>query len=902
MNPPYATDVLKWQRVNALLQQGLELPQDQRAEWLARLAGEHPEVVAQLRVLLERSVAQSDTFMRRPVSGHWVQDEALGGPGDAPGDVIGPYRLLRALGQGGMGAVWLAERVDASPQRRVALKLPLHGWARGVIERLEQERDTLAALEHPNIARLYDAGSTAMGRPYVAMEFVDGAPIDVFAAEHHLPIRARVSLLLQVARAVSYAHGRLVVHRDLKPSNILVTADGDVRLLDFGAAKLLRDDGPQDSALTREAGRAFSPDYAAPEQIRGEPVTVSTDVYSLGVVLFELLTGTRPYSLKRHSATGLAAALEEAESPLASSIVTNPRSARRELRGDLDNIIAKALKKNVTERYATVGEFADDLVRWLHYQPVRARPDSVAYRVAKFVRRNRIAVAVGTLMVAALMAAAIITTKEMLEARTQRDVARAQAKRAQAEERFANMVLEQTGTAGHPLSREEMLDRSVELLDQQYGDDPQFIASSLIPISDRYMELGNTRKELAVLEKAESIARRLGDPVLLISVQCNAVETETDLGNIEGARRRMTEARTLLAHTAGIPMERRIECIHADATLADALGDRARAVDLIESAISLQESRDRTDRAYRALLSHAQVLYLYAGRPKDAYALVEKTLSVLEKTDAKNSEAIFGALHNQSLALNQMGEVQAALRREQEAVAISTGGDPKQPVAALAANALGRLFTRLARPRDGELWSGRAAAAAREGGNVATQIIALATLAEAQAMAGELSKARTAAEEAALRITAGSDSRARIAVERARTIVALKRNDLRGVNVAVASLLNLIGYPDPDKVRVVQSADTQLLLAARAALQTGDAPAAVRLASAALALANELAREPRHSASVGEARLLLAQAYLAQGERDSAHASLHGAIEGLSTGLAPDHPLTLEAAALEARL
>jgi serine/threonine-protein kinase len=198
-----------------------------------------------------------------------------------------------------MGTVWLAERADGTLQRQVALKLPRYGWAAGVAERLGQERDALAALEHPHIARLYDAGITPAGRPYLAMEYVDGLPIDAFAAAHGLSVRARVGLLQQVAAAVQYAHGRLVVHRDLKPSNILVTRHGEARLLDFGAAKLLHD-GPQDSALTREVGRALSPDYAAPEQIRNEPITVASDVYSLGIVLFELLTGSRPYTLGAH--------------------------------------------------------------------------------------------------------------------------------------------------------------------------------------------------------------------------------------------------------------------------------------------------------------------------------------------------------------------------------------------------------------------------------------------------------------------------------------------------------------------------------------------------------------------------------------------------------------------------
>lgn len=898
-------DLPRWQRLNALLQEALVQPQEQRQAWLDRVGPEHQDLLPLLSALLSRGAAETNGFMSRPVTGVWAQ--ALGAvaadpAGERPGQDIGPYRLLRELGMGGMGTVWLAERTDDGPQRQVAVKLPLHGWARGVAERLEQERDTLAALEHPNIARLYDAGVTATGRPYLTMEFVDGLPIDAFAAEHNLSVRARLELILQVARAVAYAHGRLIVHRDLKPSNILVTRQGDVSLLDFGAAKLLRDDGPQDSALTREAGRALSPDYASPEQIRGEAITVASDVYSLGVVVFELLTGQRPYRLQRHSTAALEAAIAEAEIPLPSSIVTDDRKLCREIRGDLDNIVAKALKKAPQERYNTVSAFADDLRRWLDYEPVSARPDSVPYRVGKFVRRNRVAVAASAFVFIALTLAATVTTVEMFEARKQRDEARAQEKRAEAEERFANMVMEQSGPGGRPLTREEMIDRSVELLDQQYTNDPRFIAAALIPISGRYMDLGNTTKELAVLQKAESIARRLADPMLLINVQCNTVETEVAKGRLDRAEQRMSEARALLARTPQTPLNQRIDCVHADATLADARGENATAVRRIETAIALQERGDRTDRTYRALLSHSQALYLHAGRPKDAYAAVERTLVLLKATDARNGEAFSGAMHNQSVALSQMGEVQAAFAREREAVTLITGDDLNHPVDAVIATVFGRLFTRLDRPAEGEVWEERAVAAARAGGNVGAQIFALAALAEAQAGAGHTALASGSADEAARLLSSTGAPRERAAVERARAVVALKQNDLAGARVAAASLIDAIGYPDPARVRTAQAADTQLLLAARIALEAGQVRYAAKLTADALQIASGLARDPGQSATVGEARLLLARALYAQGDSTGARRALHGAVPALAAGLAADHPLTLEAAALEASL
>jgi len=899
MSPSLVADVPRWRRVNALLQEALLLSEDEREAWLRALGPRHADLLPALRALLARgAAAHTDQFMRRSADKVWAEAVSGGSPA-APGQLVGPYRLIREIGAGGMGTVWLAERADGTLQRQVALKLPRYGWAAGVAERLGQERDALAALEHPHIARLYDAGITPAGRPYLAMEYVDGLPIDAFAAAHGLSVRARVGLLQQVAAAVQYAHGRLVVHRDLKPSNILVTRHGEARLLDFGAAKLLHD-GPQDSALTREVGRALSPDYAAPEQIRNEPITVASDVYSLGIVLFELLTGSRPYTLGAHH--GLAAALAAADVALPSSRVGNNRRLSRELRGDLDNIITKALKRDPRERYRTVLEFSEDLQRWLNHEPVLARGDSLAYRAAKFVRRNRTAVAAAVLTFLALAGASVVTSAEMFEARRQRDDARQQAKRAEAEERFTNMVMEQSGPGGRPLTREEMIDRSVELLEQQYANDPGFIARALIPISGRYMDLGNTEKELAALQKAEDIARRLSDPVLLLDVQCNTVETELARGRADLAAARMNEAVALLATARALPLSRRIDCIHAEATLADVRGERAKALERINAALALQEQLDRTDRTYRSLLSHAQVLYLHAGRPREANAIIEKTVAVLKATDAKNNEELAGSLHNQAVALQLMGELSAALGREREALALTTGDAASAPLNPVTAIALGRLLTRLNNTDEAATWARHALQRTREGGNLTTRIFALVTLAETRAAPATLPEAEAAVAEATALLTPTSEPRLRIAVDHAAALLALRSADLPRAQAAVTILLRDVGYPHLSRMREVAACDTQLLLAARVALAAGRPDEAAALSVAALNLATAVARDPLRSATVGEARLLLARARAAQHDPVGAREAIQGAALALQTGLTPRHPLTLEARELEAHL
>lgn len=902
MASPQIADLPRWQRINALLQQALDLPPDQHERWLEQIAGQQTDVVPILRAMLTKHAVETDTFMNRPVAALWAQAVEATAVGDEPGHNIGPYQLLRELGRGGMGTVWLAQRTDGALQRQVAIKLPIFGWARGVAERLRQERDTLAALEHPNIARLYDAGVTAAGRPYLAMEFVDGVPIDVFAAERRLSLRERLALFLQVASAVTYAHGRLVVHRDLKPTNILVARNGDVRLLDFGAAKLLRDDQLQESALTREVGRALSPDYASPEQIHGESITVACDVYSLGIVLFELMTGMRPYKLKRHTTEALQTAIDGTDIPVASSAITGNPKLKRMLQGDLDNIVAKSLKKSPDQRYATVAAFADDVRRWLNHEPVSARRDSLTYRFGKFVRRNRVAVAAGGLTLVAIAVAGAITTAEMFEARKQRDEARLQAKHAESQQRFANMVMEQFGPNGRPLTRLEMLDRSVDVLEQQYSADPHFIAEALLPIADRYMQLGNIDKEMAVLLRAESIARQLADPLLLIDVNCTAVEPELDQGRMGNAERRMDEARRLLSANPKAPAKDKIDCIDAEAGLADARGDRVAAVARMQEAIALQEQTDRTDRTYRELLAHAQVMYLYAGRPNQAYESAEKLLQVLRETDPRNAEASANALHNQSVALSQMGEVKAAIDREREAVALSTGNDPNRPVLAAAAQLFGRLFTRINDSAEAEAWCERAVAAARAGGNVSHLIHDLGTLAEAQERAGHSEAASDSEAEAVHLLTKSSDPHERTVVARAQAEIALHRRNLSAARTAAAEMLDSLGYPDMEKARSAQATDILLLLASRIAFETGDLSSSERLAADALQIASSTARDPGHSATVGESRLMLARVQYAQGLPEKARESVRGAVNALSAGLSPEHPLTLQAAALEEKL
>ncbi|HVH83969.1 MAG TPA: serine/threonine-protein kinase, partial [Steroidobacteraceae bacterium] len=323
--------------------------------------------------------------------------------------------MIRALGAGGMAEVWLARRADGAMKRTVALKMPTLILVRSELEqRFARERDILASLEHPHIARLYDAGIDPDRQPYLAMEYVEGQPLTDWCDAHRLPITARLELCLQVLEAMQYAHDRHVVHRDLKPSNILVTDSGQVRLLDFGVAKLLEEETEQ-AQLTSVYGRALTPDYASPELLRGERLDARCDIYSFGVMLYELLIGIRPYQLKSAGSVGLleqAIASVEVEKPsvraepqAAALRATTPEGLARQLRGDLDAIAVKTLAKAPAERYPSAADLAKDLRSYLERRPVAARPARFVYRLRKFVGRNRTVVGVSTAAAAAVLAA-----------------------------------------------------------------------------------------------------------------------------------------------------------------------------------------------------------------------------------------------------------------------------------------------------------------------------------------------------------------------------------------------------------------------------------------------------------------------------------------------------------------
>jgi len=517
----------RWEQVSSILDEVLELPPGDVEPALDELCGDDTELRREVEIMLD-ACARAEHLMERPPALN-VKGiiGSLGNPDRGkiePGDLVGAYRIIELLGRGGMGAVYLAERADGEFERRVALKVVKRGMdSEEIIDRFRSERQILAGLEHPNIASLLDGGITADGRPFFAMELASGEPIDAYCDRMRLTLRQRIELFLVVCDAVQHAHRNLIVHRDLKPGNVVVTSDGEVKLLDFGIAKVLDPSHGSDQRTTA-LGVRLTPEYAAPEQIVMGPTTTATDVYSLGVVLYELLSGKRPYVFTNGSMSEIedlvcktdprrpstrvvfrdSEAKEETSGLPRSSWLrsTNPGALRQSLSGDLDSIILKALEKEPQRRYGSAAELKQDLENYIHGHPVEARAQTRVYRLGKFVRRNAVVVALGTAAVLALAGGAGV-------AEWQRQRAAAAAVRAERTRDFVVSVFQKFDPnvlSGREMNPRNLVTEGLSILDTVEGQ-PLLKAGSLGALGQIAFNLGerNLADSIFILTLSEPL-------------------------------------------------------------------------------------------------------------------------------------------------------------------------------------------------------------------------------------------------------------------------------------------------------------------------------------------------------------------------------------------------------------
>lgn len=603
--------------VLALLQTGLELPVDQREGWLAALDASKSRLKPTIAALLQKQAEhETDDFLKdlaRFTTGA-TDGAASIAPPPVVGGVVGPYRLLSTVGEGGMSSVWLAERTDGVMRRKIALKLP-HWWALSKLtERATQEREILASLEHPNIGRLYDAGITEDGRPYLALEYIEGKAIDVYCREQNLDVRTRVALIAQIARAVAYAHSRLIVHRDLKPSNILVDAQGQVHLLDFGIAKLIEEGSAANKALTQVGARVLTPEYASPEQITGSAITTESDVYSLGVVAYELLAGQRPYTFKSALTADWDVLTSEVRAP---STVASERTAARNLRGDLDTIVLKALKKEPGERYATAAAFADDLDRYLRGDPVVARPDSASYRLRKFAVKHRLAVGAVAAVVLALAAGLAVASWQLR-------IARVEKKRAEDVKEFVASIFRSADpyfTGERQMKASQLLTLAKERIDREMASQPEASAELLAIVGEAQANLEEYDAARSTLQAALDLAARKlpagsvhTSQALAQLATIHANEREYDL-----AKRELDAVIPELRDYGRPAVRSLVNALQTRGFVAGDEGDANRAVaDMREAVDIAEESFGENDS--ETILAKRQLAqeYLMAGRLTEA--------------------------------------------------------------------------------------------------------------------------------------------------------------------------------------------------------------------------------------------------------------------------------------------
>ncbi len=878
-----------WQQLSGHLDCVLEMPEAERDAYLEELTRSDPETARSLARLLSAHRAQAfSKFLSDPI----VPGTELASSSQLIGQRIGSYVIEAEIGRGGMGSVWRARRADGRFEGVVAVKFLRAAWLGSAGEqRFKLEGLLLARLDHPHIARLLDAGVFERNQPYLLLEYVEGEPIDSYCSSHALDLPSRLRLFLDVVAAVSHAHTHLIVHRDIKPGNILVTRDGTAKLLDFGIAKLLQDEAGSD--LTLASAHPLTPEYAAPEQLLGDPVTTATDVYALGLVLFNLLTGTHPRASQTASGDKPIRDLLNREFPRLSAAARSPADARQ-LVGDLDNIVAKALKKETPERYATAAELGGDLERYLRHEPVSARPDTLQYRVTKFVRRNRGSVATALAIAIALVATTSFALVQTAEVRRQRDAARSELLLAEAANDFSSLMLEEVEVGGKPLTREQLLDRGVELLDARHGADPEFVAEMLTQLAGRYNDDGRNAKSLELAQRAEALARTTNNPALLALTLCTVAYKEHDTGKRINADR-LQEAASIVASLPEPPLHTSTDCLRARAWQASDNNDPKTAAALLEQARTLLvKAGVRTGPEYTSALNDLGYVYYNQGRYADAYA---ETAEVGAAFDRGGRGGTLGRViihENAATLLLKMGEVRAAYAELYAAQHPVSGGAEREPERASRAvysevlRRLGRLEeARVAVSGFGEdlLASGAPVFAARDFMEEGAALIGLGHPEQARSLLerGLAVESKHETGGGSMRFLSESNSY-------------LAELDIQAGNADAArqrleKFLASEGYPKtaPTPLRPA------ILSAARAMLAVGDLPAAERYARDALRIAESVARGPDTSADVGESLLVLARIERAENHPAEIHQLLSRAVRCLTESVGPEAPVTAQA-------
>jgi eukaryotic-like serine/threonine-protein kinase len=899
----------RWQALSPHLDEALGMTDEDRSIWLSSLRTQNPSLVGQLEMLLgeHRALAEKG-FLEKG----FVRFE---GPGLA-GQTLGVYTLISQIGQGGMGSVWLGERNDGRFERKVAVKfLNIALMGKGGEERFKREGLILGRLAHPHIAELIDAGVSHAGQPYLVLEHVEGDHIDRYCDQHKLDVEARIRLFLDVLQAVARAHANLIVHRDLKPSNVLVRNDGQAKLLDFGIAKLLEVEGQGGEAtLTVEGGRAMTPECAAPEQLRGGAITTATDVYALGVLLYVLLTGQHPAGLGPHTAADLVKAIVDAE-PIRPSEAVAPNSGNlkvaihnasrrgttayklsRLLRGDLDTIVVKALKKEPSERYPSVTAMADDLRRYLKNEPISARPDTLAYRAAKFVRRNRMALALATLAIVATAAGIVGTLVQARTARAQRDFAFRQLLRSQEHDAFLEFLLSDAAPSGKPFTANELLARGERIMERQHSADPSRRADLMIWIGADYLAQDQSASARRVLEQAYALTRSLSDPSIRAAASCrlaDALSVDVDLPRAESL---FQEGLRELTDDPRFALDR-VNCLRTGSVVAKQRGDTQEGIARALAARRvLRASPFATDEEEMRTSLDVADAYSDAGQDREAISEFEHTANLLSALGRNETETAVVLFSNWGLELDQVGRPLEAENIYRRVIEINRDNQTEDAVFPTVLINYARILRELNRLDEASDYAERGYAKAQRVGHELSVNQALLERARIYLAGHELARASAMLTEVDPRLRQslpqGHYAFASLAAERA--MIASENGD-------VPAALQLVNQAVGIVEAAIQSGGEgafylPALLTRRSAieLQAGQADPAVADATRAARL-QSAAQPGTFSSKLGYAYLALGRALQAQGKSEEAHSAFRSAVQHLQATLGPDHPDTRNA-------
>ncbi|TQV66163.1 serine/threonine protein kinase [Exilibacterium tricleocarpae] len=881
-------------QVDSIFHRALALPPQQRAEFLARACGADNDLRREVEALLSAAgdcAGYFEHFLQR-LDALKTNQENTGLPGLKQ---VGPWKLLALLGRGGMGSVYLAERADHQYTKRAALKvLPLGADDPISRYRFMSERQILAQLNHENIARFVDGGVTDCGTPYFVMDYINGTSIDKYCRLKKMTSKQILYLFLNVCEAVQYAHSHLVVHRDLKPSNILVDENNTVKLLDFGIAKILAT-GKPGVELTQASSCPMTPGYASPEMLQGKTVNITTDVYSLGVVLYELLTGSKPYANGTSAANLQHTGLHNR--PAKSETVTGSRDRRKTLRGDIATILTKAIDTRPESRYTSVRYLADDIKRYLNGFPIQARPYSPLYHAGRFIHRHRTLASIAAAAILSLCFSTLFSILQMHEAQRQRDLARYQQQHVQASNDFLRLLLEEIGPAGTALTLAELLDRGVSMLERQFESRPRYIGHMLYEFSQSYYSLANTKRAADILQKAENVARQQDDWELVSTILCARANRMFRI-DPEFAKRHYKDA---ISIQTGLPLtsiNNRLTCDHARARLLVSEGDPRGALAVIDKALSASSELASAPGELHFSLLNRKTLILYSlGLQTEVLTTNDQLLELMEKSGRDSTIGYQIERQNRAILMDTMGEILASVevRRQVLERLQSTGGENQLPDKFVTRYADGLM--RLHRFDEALALYRENIGKVRRQGDTLQVAHHQFNIGKILSYQGKYSEAEDnlRAAETVYQASPIVNRRPLDRIALARVVLLRQQGHFHTALQAAGALLESMGYPEQKAGFLLSQT---LREAAITALDSDDKGVAKQYVDDFLHTATRLARSHQKSADVGYAHYLRARLKLQSNLYASARKDLDTAVKALSTGAGKDHPNTQQAVRL----